>query len=459
MFITKKHLSRRTMLRGMGAAVALPFLESMVPALTPLRKTAAAPKSRFAAIEIVHGSAGSTVYGEKHKLWSPAKEGRDFEFTKILKPLEPYREYTTIISDTDCAPADAITAEEVGADHFRSSAVFLTGVHAKQTEGSDVLNGTSIDQMYAHAYGQDTPLPSIQLSIENLDSSGTCGYHYSCVYMDTICWSSPTTPLPMTRDPRLAFEEIFGTGGSAEDRAERRRVNRSILDGITRDVARLKSDLDPVDKRRLDDYLENIREIERRIERIEAYNMMKGVEREVPTAPIGVPESWEEHVKLMYDLQVLAFAADVTRVSAFKLSRDTSNRVFPESGSETPFHTASHHQQKPSLIEDNALINRYHVKLMTHFLETLKNTPDGDGSLARPHAGALREPHGKRQHPRPQASADAPPRACVGDSSRGTSILRCPDETPQANILLTALHKLGMNVETRGRQHRTSYAV
>ena len=173
------------------------------------------PKSRFTGIEMVHGSAGSTEYGTVKNLWSPATVGRDFEFTKILKPLEPFRDYITVVSDTDCAGADPFTAEEVGADHFRSSAVFLTAAHPKQTEGSDIRNGTSIDQIYASRFGQDTPLPSIQLCIENLDSSGTCGYNYSCAYMDTISWATPTTPLPMTRDPRLAFEELFGTGGSS----------------------------------------------------------------------------------------------------------------------------------------------------------------------------------------------------------------------------------------------------
>jgi len=449
MFITKKHLSRRTVLRGMGASVALPFLESMVPALTPLRNTAASPKTRFAGIEIVHGSAGSTMYGREKELWSPRQGGRDFEFTKILKPLEPFREYTTIVSDTDCAQADAITPEEVGADHFRSSAVFLTGTHAKQTEGSDIENGTSIDQMYAQKFGQDTPLPSIQLSIENLDSSGTCGYHYSCVYMDTISWASPSTPLPMTRDPRLAFEELFGSGGSPEDRAARHRINRSILDGISHDVARLEKDLDPVDRRRLGDYLDNIREIERRIEKIEDYNHKQGPERELPTAPIGVPDDWEEHVKIMYDLQALAFAAEVTRVSTFKLSRDTSNRVFPTSGSTTPFHTSSHHQQKPSLIEDCALINRYHVEVLTHFLETLRSTPDGDGNLLDHTLVLYGSPMGNGNiHGHKQV-----PMALFGHASgtlSGNMHLRCPDETPQANVLLTALHKLGIEAESIG---------
>ncbi len=449
MFITKKHISRRTMLRGMGAAVALPFMESMVPAQTPLKNTAANPRSRFAAIEIVHGNGGSTMYGTENNLWAPGTQGRDFEFGKIIKPLEPFKDYTTIVSDTDCAPADAITAEEVGADHFRSSAVFLTAAHAKQTEGSDIYNGTSIDQMYAHEFGQDTPLPSIQLSIENLDSSGTCGYHYSCFYMDTISWSSPSTPLPMTRDPRLAFEELFGSGGTAEDRATRRRINRSILDGITHDVARLSKDLDPVDRTRLNDYLENIRELERRIQRIEAYNTEHGAERELPTAPIGVPDNWEEHVKLMYDLQALAFAADVTRVSAFKLSRDTSNRVFPESGCDTPFHTASHHQAKPSLIEDIGKINRYHLGLLAYFLDKLKNTPDGDGNLLDHSLVLYGSPMGDGNiHGHKRV-----PMVLLGHASgtlQGNLHLRCPDETPEANILLTTLHKLGMKTETVG---------
>ncbi len=450
MFITKKHISRRTMLRGMGAAVALPFMESMVPAQTPLKNTAANPKSRFAAIEIVHGNGGSTMYGTQNNLWAPGTEGRDFEFGEIMKPLEPFQEYLTIVSDTDCGAADAISAEEVGADHFRSSAVFLTGAHAKQTEGSDIYNGTSIEQTYAHEFGQDTPLPSIQLSIENLDSSGTCGYHYSCFYMDTISWSSPTTPLPMTRDPRLAFEELFGSGGTAEDRAARHRINRSILDGITHDVARLQQDLDPVDRGRLNDYLENIREIERRIQRIEAYNAEHGAERELPTAPIGVPDNWEEHVKLMYDLQVLAFAADVTRVSAFKLSRDTSNRVFPESGSDTPFHTASHHQAKPSLIRGEiGKINRYHVGLLSYFIDKLKNTPDGDGNLLDHSLVLYGSPMGDGNiHGHKRV-----PMILLGHASgtlQGNLHLRCPDATPQANLLLTTLHKLGMKTEIVG---------
>src|SRR5262245_36124423 len=449
MFITKKQISRRTMLRGMGAAVALPFLESMVPAQTPLKNTAAKPLSRFTAIEMVHSGAGSTKYGTEKLLWSPAAEGREFAITKILEPMQPYRDYMTVISHTDCGQADAISPQEVGADHFRSSAVYLTAAHSKQTEGSDIYNGTSLDQMYAQKFGQDTPLPSIQLCIENLDSSGTCGYNYSCAYMDTISWSSPKTPLPMTRDPRLAFEELFGTGGTPQDRATRNKINRSILDSISHDVARLQRKLDPKDRGRLNDYLENIREIERAIQKIEEYNASRGPDRERAAAPIGVPDSWEEHVKLMYELQVLAFAAQVTRVSAFKLSRDTSNRTFPESGCSTPWHTASHHQEKPDLIEDKAKINRYHIAVLTHFLEKLKNTPDGEGNLLDNTLILYGSPMGDGNvHGHKRV-----PMLLLGHAAgrvKGNLHVRAKDDTPQANILLTIAQTLGLDADRVG---------
>src|ERR1700683_2059634 len=252
MVITKKYLSRRTMLRGMGVSLALPLLDSMVPAQTPLAKTAAAAKTRLACIEMVHGAAGSTAEGSSKFYWGPEKVGRDFDFSLSLEPLEPYRDYITIVSDCDLHPATAWAASEEGADHFRSSAVYLTAAHPKMTEGSDYFVGTSIDQLYAQQFGQDTPLPSIQLCIEAVDASGACDYGYACVYADTISWSSPTTPLPMTLDPRMAFENLFGEGGTPEDRAMRQQVNRSILDHISHDVARLQSGLGASDRRRMD---------------------------------------------------------------------------------------------------------------------------------------------------------------------------------------------------------------
>lgn len=448
MFITKKHISRRTMLRGAGTLMALPFLESMVPAQTPLEKTAAMPKSRFTGIEIVHGNSGSTTYGTEKHLWAPKKVGRDFEFTQILKPMEKFRDYTTIISHTDCGQADPLTPDEVGADHFRSSSVFLTASHPKQTEGSDVYNGISIDQLYAHKFGQDTPLPSIQLSIENQDTSGACGYHYSCVYMDTLSWASATDPLPMIQDPRLAFEELFGVGSTPEERTLRRDLSRSILDRIQSSVRKLRADIGSEDRNRLDNYLDNVREIERRIQRIEEYNA-SGAHRELPTAPAGVPDSWEEHVKIMFDLQVLAFAADVTRVSTLKMSRDVSPRTFPLSGSDTPFHSASHHQQRSSMIEDFAKINKYHVNILTYFLDKLQNTPDGDGNLLDHSLVLYGSPmgdghiHGHKRVPFLLAG-----HAC--GRVEGNLHVRAVDETPQANALLTVMQALQMDIDKVG---------
>jgi hypothetical protein len=448
MFITKRYLSRRTVLRGMGAVVAMPFLDAMVPAQTLLRKTAAAPRTRLACIEMVHGSAGSTQYGLEKNLWMPATEGADFDFTMILKPLEPFREHLTVVTQTDCRAAEAWSAAEEGADHFRSSAVFLTAAHPKQTEGSDVRAGTSIDQIYAQRFGQDTPLPSLQLGIENVDAAGACGFNYACVYSGPISWSSPTTPMPMTIDPRMAFENMFGDGGSPADRAARQRANKSILDGITREAGRLRKELGARDRDRLNTYLESVREIERRIEKIEERNA-SGAERELPAAPIGVPDSWEEHVRLMFDLQVLAFSSEVTRVSSFKLSRDTSNRVFPESGIKAPFHAMSHHGSIGSKILEYAKLNVYHMSLFPYFLDKLRNTPDGDGSLLDHSLVLWGSPMGDSNvHAHKRL-----PVLLAGKASgqvRGNLHVKCKDETPYANVLLTILRKLGVDQDAIG---------
>ena len=448
MFITKKHLSRRTFLAGAGAAISLPLLEAMIPAQTPLRLTAASPRPRLCCIEMVHGSAGSTQYGVDQHFWMPEKVGSDFEFTTILKPLEPFREYLTLVTQTDLRPAEAFQASEEGADHFRSSAVFLTGAHPKQTEGSDVLAGTSIDQIYARQFGQDTPLPSMQLCIEDVDSSGSCGFNYSCAYSGSISWSSPTAPMPMIIDPRMAFENLLGDGSSIQERAERHLTNRSILDGITREVTQLRTQIGPNDRTRLDSYLESVREIERRIHKIEEYNS-SGERRELPSAPLGVPDSWEEHVKIMFDLQVLAFSADVTRVSAFKMSRDLSNRVFAESGVKTPFHTMSHHGSTPSRVTEFSKINTYHVGLLGYFLGKLRNTPDGDGNLLDHSLIYYGSPMG-------DSNVHAHKRVPVllmgkaGGALKGNFHLKCAEGTPNTNVLLTLLSKLGVKADRIG---------
>ena len=448
MFITKKHLPRRTVLRGMGTAIALPLLDAMLPAQTPLSKTAAFPRSRLACIEMVHGAAGSTVEGSNKHYWSPEKTGSDFEFTQTLKPLEPFREHITIVSDTDLLPAGAWSPKEEGADHFRSSSAYLTAAHPKMTEGADIECAASIDQVYAQKFGQDTPLPSIQLCIESVDGSGACDYGYACVYADTISWASPTAPLPMTVDPSMAFETLFGDGATPEERRERSKVNGSILDRIARRAAQLQKDLGAADRTRLSDYLDDVREIERRIQRIEKYNSGADA-RALPAAPIGVPDSFEEHVKLMFDLQALAFMTDVTRVSTFKMSRDVCQRVYPESGVKTPFHSCSHHGESPARILEFAKLNLYHVGLVPYFLEKLKNTPDGDGNLLDHSMVFYGSPLGdSNAHNHKRV-----PIFLAGHANgqlKGNLHVRCDDGTPMANILLTMMHKLGVDIDRIG---------
>src|SRR6516162_10790933 len=252
MIITKKHLSRRTVLKGMGVTLALPFLDAMTPAGTAWARTeAGAKKIRLVAMEMVHGSAGSTAIGVKKNLFAPAKVGRDFEFSPTLEALAPFRNDVTIISNTDVHNAEAFTLPEIGGDHFRSSAVFLTQSHPKQTQGSDVFAGTSLDQLYAQQFGQDTPIPSMQLSIENVDQAGGCTYGYSCIYTDTISWASPKAPLPMVRDPRVVFDQLFGVGATPQERADSLKADRSILDWINGQVTQLKRQLGATDRQRL----------------------------------------------------------------------------------------------------------------------------------------------------------------------------------------------------------------
>src|SRR5262245_13890962 len=381
MIITKKHISRRTVLRGMGVTLALPFLDAMVPAGTALAKTAAAGKIRFSAIEQVHGSAGATKIGTEKNLWSPAQVGRAFDLAPTsLNPLEPYRDCLTIVSNTDVRNAEAFAPMEIGGDHFRSSAVFLTQAHPKQTEGSDVLVGPSIDQLFAQKFGQDTAIPSMQLAIENVDQAGGCAYGYACVYTDTISWADAETPLPMIRDPRYAFDQLFGVGATPQERAARRRTDRTILDFIAAEISRLRNTLGTSDRARLDSYLEDVKEVERRIRLVEARNS-SGEQRELPGAPAGVPDSFTEHVKLMYDLQALAFAGDITRVFSFKTGRDGSARVYPDSGVNLAFHPASHHGEREDRVTQFAAINKYQVSLVPYFMEKLKSLQEGESNL------------------------------------------------------------------------------
>jgi hypothetical protein len=430
-----------------GVTVALPLLDAMVPARGWAQ--AARPKVRLAAIEMVHGSAGATKFGAEKNMWSPAQVGRNFDLTpSSLSALDGFRDHLTIVSNTDVRNAEAFEAPEIGGDHFRSSAVFLTQMHPRQTQGSDVRVGTSLDQYYAQKFGQDTAIPSLQLCIENVDQAGGCSYGYSCVYTDSISWASPNEPLPMVRDPRTVFDMLFGVGATPQDRAERRREDRSILDWITEDMTRLRNTLGASDRARLSAYLEDIREIERRIQRVEAQNA-SGEPRELPGAPVGVPDSFEEHIKLMFDLQAVAFASDITRVFAFKLGRDASNRVFADSGVTTGFHSASHHGEREDRVTAFARINRYHISMLPYFLDKLRRTPDGDGTLLDNTMLIYGSPMGNsnvHNHKRcPLIVAGH-----AGGQLKGGVHIKAPDATPMANAMLSLGQMLGLDMDKFG---------
>jgi hypothetical protein len=447
MFLTGKHLSRRAALKGLGATVALPLLDSMIPARAVFAKSSAAraaARTRLVCIEQVHGAAGCSEYGMSQNFWSPAATGRNFDLSKgSLASLEPFRKHLTIVSNTDTRMAEASAPAEVGGDHFRSSAVMYTHVRPKLTEGSDVLVGTSMDQIYVQKAGQDTPIPSMQLSIEPVDQSGGCAYGYACVYTDTISWAAPDRPLPMVRDPRMVFELMFGAGGTPEQRQMRRATDRSILDMLSEQMASLRRVMGPADRERLEQYSSSIRDIEQRIARIEARNL-SGEVRELPGAPAGVPDSFDEHVKLMFDLQVLAFQSDTTRVFSFKFGRDASGRVYPQSGIDSGFHNASHHGAAEDRIRQFSEINKYHVSLLPYFLDKLQNVMDGEASLLEKTLILYGSPmangnlHNHRNCPLLVLGHG-------GGVHEGGLHVKAADGTPMANVMLTLLHKLGVD--------------
>jgi len=376
-------------------------------------------------------------------MWSPVATGSAFDLSpSALAPLESFRKYLTVVSDTDVRGAEAITPPEIGGDHFRSSAVFLTQTHPKQTESSDVRAGVSLDQIYAQRYGQDTPIPSMQLCIENVDQAGGCAYGYACVYTDSISWASPNEPLPVIRDPRVAFEKLFGVGGTSAERAERRRTRRSILDFVASEMSSLTAALGPEDRIRLDRYMTDIREVERRIQRGEARNT-SGEVRELPEAPAGVPDSFAEHVKLMFDIQALAFAADITRVFSFKMGRDGSSRTYPESGTDKPFHPASHHGGTERGVKDFQMINKYHVSMLPYFLDKLKSIQEGESNMLDKTMIIYGSPMGDSNLHNHRRC----PLIVLGKAENrltGNLHIKAPDGTPMANAMLSMMHTLGL---------------
>jgi hypothetical protein len=418
------------MLRGASAAVALPFLDSMAPAQTPLSRTAARPTLRAGFIYVPHGAILPQ--------WTPIGDGADFKFSRILKPLEPFRDSITVV--TGCA----INAEN---GHAISNSMWLNGV--RPAHGTEIRSATTADQLIAAKIGQDTAFPSLELATEDHSAElGSCGGDYACAYMNTISWRNATTPNPMELNPRVVFERLFGgDGATAAERLARLNDNLSLLDGVASAAKDLSRTLDARDRARVSDYLDNIREIERRIAQAEKKNGES--ELVAPDTPAGIPDSFEEHVKLMFDLWALAFQGDITRVTTFMMARELSTRTYPQIGVAEGHHPVSHHQNVPEQIEKHAKINTYHVTLLAGFLEKLRNSPDGEGNLLD-HSMIL---YGSGMSNGNVHSHDILPAVIAGGAAgrlKGNRHVKAPLLTPLSNLLVSLLDKAGVATDRLG---------
>jgi hypothetical protein len=422
MYIPQLSLPRRAVLQGLGASIALPFLEAMVPAF----KASAAPRApRFGAVFVPNGA----IVEE----WIPKTAGTGFELPSILKPLNRYKDTLVVVSNLTRAHPGVVEG-----DHAISAAGWLSGVLAKRTQAEDVLAGTTIDQIVARQIGQETPFPSLELATADFTGYvGACTSGYSCVYTNTISWSTPTTPLPMEINPRAVFERLFGRPGTPAERAARLNRTRSILDLVAAQAAQLQRSLGARDRARLGDYLDNVREIERRIERSEARNASEITSIALPA---GVPDAFEEHLALMYDLLTLAYRADLTRVFTFMSDRELSQRTYPQIGVGEQHHTVSHHGNDAANIAKVVKINTYHVELFTKFLDTLKNTPDGDGSLFD---HSLIFYGGGMGNPNQHASDPLPIIAVGGGVGKGDRHIQLPPRTPVGNLWMAVAQHYG----------------
>jgi hypothetical protein len=430
MFITKMSLPRRTFLRGMGITVALPLLESMVPALTAMAKTPARPLRRLGCLYIPHG-----VIMEQ---WTPTSAGAGFDFMPIMKPLEPFRESVVVVSN--------LARPEAGFDtnHAGAPASWLSGLPPKRTDGPDFRLGTTIDQVVAKQIGQDTAFPSLEVATEDFSALiGSCAPGYSCAYANTLSWQGPTTPLPMEINPRVMFERMFGDGDTADERSARIREDKSVLDFVADDLTDLERAIGHSDRARLGEYLGHIREVERRIEQAEQQSKSDLV---VPTAPVGVPESFEEHVGLLFDLLALAYEADLTRVFTFMLARELSQRTYPNIEVTLPHHMISHHANNPERVAAHARVNTYHLQLFTRFLERLKATPDGDGSLLD-HSMIL---YGSGMGNGNVHAADPLPLVIVGGLLKGNRHVVAAQHSPNANVMLSVADSFGVELDRFG---------
>jgi hypothetical protein len=437
--LTKKALPRRTFLQGAGAAIALPMLDAMTPALA---QAPAMPKR----IAFVYMPNGVAMNFSGINYWTPDGEGTDLELSRILEPLAPYRDRLSVISGLAHHEADAHD-DGANGDHTRSVASWLTGVHCKRTEGADVENGVSADQLAAQVIGRETPLPSLELAIDLNFLSGQCENSYSCVYLNTLSWSSATTPLPTENNPRIVFERLFGNGGTTAQRMALARENRSILDSVSQDFRRLSASLGPSDRGQVTDYLDAVREVERRIQAVETL----GVDAGLPTLerPRGVPDNFGDHVKLMYELQWLAFQADMTRVTTFMLGRELNFRTYPEIGINEGHHGLSHHQDRPEQLEKLARLNTYQTDLFKWYLDKLESTPEDGGSLLD---NTLFLYGASLSNPNLHAHFNLPLTMIGGDRAmhQGGRHLVFPEDTPMTNLLLSMLDKVGVEVESLG---------
>ena len=436
MMIFKKAIPRRTFLQGVGATLALPLLDGMVPAM------AAVGDKRATRLSFVYVPNG--IIMDK---WTPATEGAGFQMTPILEPIASYRDQMLVLSGLDCKNANPQPGEG-GGDHERGSGAFLTGVHPKKTGGADIQAGTSIDQIAAKELGNQTELASLELTLDFAEFVGGCDPGYSCAYTNTISWRSPTTPIPMENNPRQVFERLFGSSDTTNpaERIARIRKDRSILDAVSQDVSRLVTGLGPTDRRKLTEYLDAVRDVERRIQKAEEQSS-----QELPsmTRPVGIPATFEEHYKLMADLQALAFQADKTRVITFLVAHEQSTRAYPEIGIPDPHHPLTHHSGDQEKIAKVVQIQTYHAKMFSYFLEKMRSTPDGDGSLLDHmmivYGGSISDANVHKHEDLPILLIGG------GDGSiKGGRHLRYPKDTPVTNLFLTLLDKMGARTENFG---------
>ena len=434
MFITKKSLARRTFLRGAGTAMALPLLDAMIPASTALAATAANPVRRFGAVMVPMGAV--------MQQWTPPTTGTGFEFSPTLKPLEPFRDHVVVVSGMGSITSDA--------EHAPGPIYFLSGVTGKKTEAEDVSVGVTLDQMLAKQIGQTTAFPSLELATEDFTGFvGACDGGWSCAYLNTISWGTPTTPLPMEINPRVVFERIFGGTGTLEQRMTRQRVSKSVLDSIIPEASRLQVSLGARDRARLGEYLDDVREIERRLDRSEQHAATNA-----GAAPVGVPTDFEEHVGLMFDLLAVAYQSDITRVFTFMMARELSQRTYPKLNVLDPHHATSHHRNQPALMAACARIQTYHYGLFAKFIDKLSKSPDGDGTVLD-HSAIM---YGSGMSDSNLHSHHGLPIVVVGGGAgtiKGNRHLVHPAMTPMANLHLSLAQKFGCQIDSFGTSTST----